>query len=294
MRARERTLDGRGRQRRAVREAHPGAQAQSRPKASVEELPFLGQTGGQAALAVRGQERFEDASEHLLFLDRLRNGRLVRGSRARHRHHEASARHERHRLFLFHRRKAVELRLVGGGSLVLAAKVRDGDREGQELAQLRAAAGRGRRLDAALHPAARLVRAPAVPCGLRRSEGGGHGAFEPLLLLENLDGKLRLVDRTVEAACHLGGLREEEPRLALQRPVPAPAFVLEEFQGRLGGAGRLLGTERFQGPLGESQAVLDRLLRHISLGEVVDELGVDELEAVGVLRLEDLGIPPMQ
>ena len=163
---------------------------------------------------------------------------------------------------------------------VLAAQVRDRGRERKQLRQVNRVRARRGRLDAALHPPARLVRPPALPGGLRRSESGGHRALEPLLLLEDPDGQLRLADRAVEAARHLGGLREEEPRLALQRPVPAPPLVLEELQRRLRGARRLLGTEGFQGLLRELQAVFDRLLRHVSLGEMVDELRVDELEAV--------------
>ena len=93
---------------------------------------------------------------------------------------------------------------------------------------------------------------------------------------------------------HLRGPGEKEPRLSFFGPVPFPFLVLEIFEGGPGDPHRLLGAERLQGFSRLLEGVLDRLVRHVGLGEVVEQLRVDPLEPPGIPALEEVGILPVE
>ena len=152
----------------------------------------------------------------------------------------------------------------------------------------------GRRLEAALHEPPRLVHLPAVP----RRVGGEQDRFEEacrlLLALEDLSGRLGLAERGVGVARHPRRLGEKEMRVAFQRLVALPFLVPEVIERGLRDARRLLRAEGVEGLLRELQAVIHRLPGDVALREVMDELGIDAVEAALVSFLEKVRVRPVQ
>ena len=244
----------------------------------------------EVSLRIRRDERLEDVGEDLVLLGGVVDRGLFRGQGIRHRDEEgAAAGHfflDRGRL----PRQRPDLGLVRRRARVLAAQVRDRGAERQELGQ-RVGGRRGpRRLDAALHPAPRLVDAPRLPGALRREEARGRGAVGPPALLEDAQRGLGLAQRAVDVAGHALRLRQHLARLALQLRVARPLAVLEELERDLRDPGGVLGAEGVERFLRELQAVLDGLLGDVALPVVLDELGVDALEPAGGALLDELGV----
>ena len=292
-RALERRLDGSRRSGASrPRRRRRGRRWSRTVRASVLERPAFAEVRREVPLGVRRDQGLEDVGQDLVLLGGLVRARLRGGDRVGHRHDERSASREsplpppspRDRASRSRpdRRRPSRTRRAGSRRSRRATGARPGAPSSPP---------RLRRVDAALDPAAGVFDrgAPARPSpprrGSRRRRGRRRFCFS-----KTADGGLGLAQRAVDVAGHAVALGEHQPRLALERRVARPLLVLEELERDLRDADRVLGAEGVERLLRELQSVLDRLLGHVALPEVVDELGVDALEPPGRALLDQLGV----
>jgi hypothetical protein len=176
---------------------------------------------------------------------------------------------------------------------VFASQVGERPRQGEEMT-LFLLVSRGLGGDqAALDPAARLLRATRFPGGPRRRQERLEDPVGFPFALEHPQRGAHLPERAVHVARHLQGGGEQGARLAFDRGVAFP-FLIQELEGDLDGPDRLLGAEGLDRTPGVLEAVLHRLPGDVAFGAVIHELRIDPLELAGVPLLELLGVLAVQ
>ena len=147
--------------------------------------------------------------------------------------------------------------------------------------------------EARLDPPAHVVGAAGLPGGLGPDEQRLEPAGRLAMLLEDPDRRSGLGEGALEIAGHAMGPGEEEPRVAFDRPGSLPVRV-EKGERRARRPRGVFDAEGLEGRPGEAQRVLDRLVGHVALQAVLDQLGQDSFDPPGMPRLEQLGGPAMQ
>ena len=193
----ERALHGGRRQTGPVGEDGPGAKMQAERSPGVLQRPLFPEQRNEGSLRVGRHEGLEDVRDDLVLLGRLVVAGLDRGDRVGHGHDESPAGRDHFFGDLVRRRQPFDLGEVGHRFRGIAAQVRDGRSEREQLREWLGLLERTGGLETALRPSTSFLGATTLPGGLRGEENPGNRLFGLALLFEDPDRGFRFAERAV-------------------------------------------------------------------------------------------------